>query len=166
MSSNRLDEVDFLYLRAEETADSNSIADIERSNSYRLLAGFIGLRELVKNAQNQETAAEADSIRWALVNETRPIKLSLAAEILDISIPTARAWAKQGVLEELSTSPQRVTLSSVAQIFEILLKLDKSQHKTDLLAAVLAEIERQELIKDERFRESLKQMQQGIRASS
>src|SRR4051794_33722602 len=71
----------------------------------------------------------------------RAIRVSTAAELLGISVPTVKAWVRAGVLEDTGDRPQRVSLRSVATVRPVVLELKKLGRDRNLLEAVLARIE-------------------------
>lgn len=170
LDRNKLDETaDLFEERARVKARTPSSRTMERTYALRLLASFIRFRVIAEEARrsgNESLAFEIDDRAWELVRESEPVRLSLAQEALEVTNPTVRAWTEQGLLEDFGGSPKRVSLDSVANVLEILLRIRESGQERDLLAAVLSEIEHRELMKDQRFLESLTQMRQGTRAAA
>jgi hypothetical protein len=91
----------------------------------------------------------------------RPIRVSTAAQLLGVSVPTVRAWIDAGVLEDSGGSPRRVGLRSVAAIRPIVLELKKLGRDRNLLEAVLARIEDEGALRDRRLRRSLDELRRG-----
>lgn len=89
------------------------------------------------------------------------VRMSTAAKLLELSVPTVNQWADEAILEDVGGSPRGVTLRSVARIAPIVGELrDLGQHQ-NLRDAVLARLEDRGTIEDKRFLRSLEEMRRG-----
>lgn len=89
------------------------------------------------------------------------VRLSVAARLLGLSVPTVRAWAERGTLEDLGGSPRRVSLASVDRLRPVVRELKQLGRDRNLLEAVLARIEDEQTLADPRLKRSLEQMRRG-----
>lgn len=90
-----------------------------------------------------------------------PVRISTAAKLLDLSVPTINQWADEGILEEAGRSPRRVTLASVDRIGPIVSELKQLGRDQNLRDAVIAKLEDQGTLEDKRFLRSLEEMRRG-----
>jgi DNA-binding transcriptional MerR regulator len=119
------------------------------------------LGEAVETGRRGEARRELRDLRARRIGHARPVRLAIAADLLDVSLPTVRAWADEGVLEWRGGSPRRVSLNSVLRVRPIVRELKKMGQSRDLLAAVLARVEDEATLGDRRLQGSLKQMRGG-----
>lgn len=119
------------------------------------------LGEAVESGRRGEARRAVGDLRDRRIGHARPVRLSIAAELLGVSLPTVRAWADEGVLEWRGGSPRRVSLESVLRVRPIVRELKELGQSRDLLAAVLARVEDEVTLDDRRLRTSLRQMRQG-----
>lgn len=141
-----------------------TLIEQEAEKARRSLRQFEHARALARQLADQgnSTASrEAAELAWSIVRDADPVRLSFAAEILDLSVPTTNAWMEAGLLEDFGGTPRRVGLESVAQVQELVRDFRKSGRQRDLMTAVLRRLEREELERDTRFIESVEQMRRG-----
>jgi DNA-binding transcriptional MerR regulator len=92
----------------------------------------------------------------------KPVRVSVAAELIGVSQPTIRAWADEGVLETVDADgPRAVTLGSVLRVRPVVAELRALGRQRDLMSAVLAQVDDRELLDDKRLQSSLAQMRRG-----
>lgn len=117
-----------------------------------------------------ETAIEPDArvhrslleLRGRLIDWQPSVRLSVAAALLELSLPTIRAWAADGPLREVGeSSPRRVSLESVLEVRPTLRDLRALGHDRNLLAAVVARLEDERTLADPDVRRSMKEMRDG-----
>lgn len=134
----------------EMKAISETLKEVERLDTIEERAG-----------QDKKVHEAVEDLRERRLKET--VRISVAARLLDVSVPTARAWASQGVLTRARhrQGPQRVTLGSVVRARRIVAELRHLGQQKKLLPTVLAVIEDQETLAGKRLRESLDQMRRG-----
>lgn len=109
-----------------------------------------------------ETRRRLQQVRWRLLEWAPSVRLSVAAEMLELSVPTIRAWISRGILEELpSSSPRRVTLRSLSEVRRALRDLRALGQDRNLLEAVLARIEDERELADPELGRSLEEMRRG-----
>lgn len=91
----------------------------------------------------------------------RSVRVSTAAKLLGLSVPTVTEWTRDGILEEAGRGPRRVTLASVARIAPIVSELKELGRDQNLREAVLAKLEDRGTLEDKRFLRSLEEMRRG-----
>jgi DNA-binding transcriptional MerR regulator len=90
------------------------------------------------------------------------VRLSVAADLLELSLPTIRAWMERGLLDEVTeSSPQRVSFGSVLEVRPVLRDLRALGEDRNLLAAVSARLEDERDLADPDLRRSLGEMHRG-----
>ena len=103
--------------------------------------------ELVEDLMELERLAEAEAdvprrrrllaLRDHLAARAEGAKVSEAADVLRVSVPTVRAWTKAGVLEELAgVRPVRISYVSLAAVRGVLDQIRASGGERHLLDAV------------------------------
>lgn len=83
---------------------------------------------------------------------------SVAARLLEVSLPTIRQWAAAGALEDAGTKPRSVTLDSVIRARGMLAELREVGRGRDLREALLARLDDELTLGDQRLQRSLNQM--------
>lgn len=107
-----------------------------------------------------ETLERIKRVLERVLEELPDIRVSVAAELLELSEPTVRKWTEVGLLKAVSgASHMRVTTCSVRAVRQQVLTLRRLGKKRNLLEAVLARIEDEELLAE--VRESIAAMQRG-----
>ena len=89
------------------------------------------------------------------------VRMSTAAKLLDLSVPTVNQWADEGILEEAGERPRRVTLRSVALIRPAVIELRELGQDQNLRDAVLGRLEDRGTLEDKKFLRSLEEMRRG-----
>ncbi len=89
------------------------------------------------------------------------VRMSTAAKLLELSVPTVNQWADEGILEDAGERPRRVTLRSVARIRPIVAELRELGRDQNLRDALLAQIEDRGTLEDKKFLRSLEEMRRG-----
>lgn len=90
------------------------------------------------------------------------MRISTAARLLGVAEPTARLWADEGLLEEVSRRPvRRVSAPSVLRVRPIVRDLKKQGRSRNLLEAVFNRLDDQLQLSDSGLQESLEQMRRG-----
>ena len=137
-----VDELELAERVARDVDDLDALeASVRRNKDARLTVGRLRRRRL----------AEAPSVR-----------LSVAAKLLGLSVPTIRAWIDHGLLDEVRrVSPRRVTLASVLEVRPIVRELRALGRDRNLLEAVLARVEDERALSDRKLRKSLDEMRSG-----
>jgi hypothetical protein len=139
--------------RAERVFDS--IEDLDK------------VKEDVSGGLNEEEKPEAleriDKVTEGLIDLSLPeMRVSVAAAVLNLSHPTVNKWIEFGLLEAVAdASPRRVTTRSVLMVRPHLLRLQELGRKRNLLEAVLAYVDDEELLSDSRIRASLRSSDAG-----
>lgn len=96
------------------------------------------------------------------VSRTEFVRLSVAATLLDLSVPTIRIWIDRGLLDDVDdSSPRRVTLKSVLEVRPLVRELRTLGRDRNLLEAVLARLEDERTLSDRDLLRSLDDMRTG-----
>jgi DNA-binding transcriptional MerR regulator len=113
-------------------------------------------------ARNRDARLKVTRIRRRRLEEAPSVRLSVAAKLLDLSIPTIRLWIDRGLLEEVDgSSPRRVRLKSVLEVRPLLRELRALGHDRNLLEALLARLDDERTLSDRRLRRPLDEMNRG-----
>jgi hypothetical protein len=111
---------------------------------------------------NDEARRTLAGVRLRLIDWNPSVRLSVAADLLELSLPTIRAWMERGLLEKVTeSSPQRVTFGSVLEVRPVLRDLRALGEDRNLLAAVAARLEDERDLTDPDLQRSLGQMRRG-----
>jgi hypothetical protein len=112
--------------------------------------------------RNKEARLKVVRLKRRRLAEAPSARLSVAAKLLDLSVPTIRTWIDRGLLEEVGgSSPRRVTLQSVLEVRPLVRELRALGRDRNLLEAVLARIEDERALSDRKLRHSLDEMRSG-----
>jgi DNA-binding transcriptional MerR regulator len=135
----------------------------ELDTAERIARDLDDLAELEKAlGENSDARKKVISIRRRRLADAPSVRLSVASEMLNLSIPTIRAWTDRGLLDEIpDTSPRRVSLGSVLEVRPVVRELRDLGRDRNLLEAVLARVEDDQVLSDHRVRRSLDEMARG-----
>jgi len=89
------------------------------------------------------------------------IPVAVAAKLLEVSEPTIRSWLDTGVLEDAGTKPRGVKVESVVRIHRLLGELRERGHDGNVRSALLARLDDELTMNDERLRDSIDGMRRG-----
>jgi len=147
--------------------DSRKWIDVTTSQEFeaaeRVARDVEDLDDLEASVRRDRRArATVGRLRRRRLAEAPSLRLSVAARMLEVSVPTVRAWVARGVLESVpGTSPRRVTLASVLDTRRVVRELRALGRDRDLLAELLARAEDERVLSDRRLRRSLDEMRRG-----
>jgi DNA-binding transcriptional MerR regulator len=111
---------------------------------------------------NPEAQRSLADLRVRLIDLQPTVRLSVAADLLEISLPTIRAWMEDGPLREAGdSSPRRVSLESVLEVRPVLRDLRALGQDRNLLAAVTDRLEDERDLADPELQRSLEEMRRG-----
>jgi len=111
---------------------------------------------------NDEARRPLEGVRLRLIDWNPSVRLSVAADLLDLSLPTIRAWMERGLLEKVTqSSPQRVTFGSVLEVRPVLRDLRALGVDRNVMAAVVARLEDERDLADPDLRRSVDEMRRG-----
>jgi hypothetical protein len=113
--------------------------------------------------EEKQAASKLMHLAWEQLADAPPIRVSLVVPWLEVSDHTITTWCRRGILEELQSSPRRLSLISVVAVRSALDQLRQAGRDRDLTNALINRIELDELNKDQGFRESLEQAGRGER---
>ncbi len=112
--------------------------------------------------RNEDARLKVVRLKRRRLAEAPSVRLSVAAKLLDLSVPTIRVWIDRGLLDEVrGSSPRRVTLQSVLGVRPLVRELRALGRDRNLLEAVLARIEDERALSDRKLRRSLDEMRSG-----
>jgi hypothetical protein len=150
--------------RAKDKSAKAKSGTLEREAllTQRTLRVFDDIMALAESLDDK-AGDEARQMAWRAVEDSDPVRILFAGQLLGVSGQTVREWIDKGVLEAVEGSPVKVTLVSVLAVKEIVEELRELGQDRDLVSAVLNKLELGELEGDDRFRGSLEQMKRGER---
>lgn len=112
--------------------------------------------------RNSDARARVERLRRHRLAEAPSVRVSVAAKLLGLSVPTVRAWIAHGLLDDVrNASPRRVTLASVLTLRPVLRELRELGQDRNLLDALLACADDEHALADRRLRKSLEEMRRG-----
>lgn len=112
--------------------------------------------------RNKNARLKVVRLRRRRLADAPSVRLSVAGKLLELSVPTVRAWIDRGLLEEVrDSSPRRVTLQSVLEVRPLLRELRALGRDRNLLEAILAQVEDERAFSDRKLRKSLDEMRSG-----
>jgi DNA-binding transcriptional MerR regulator len=134
----------------------------ELSNAELLVSEIAEIDDLTASLSSDDVRRRLRNLRRRLIGWVPTVRLSVAASLLDLSVPTVRAWIERGLLEGVAdTSPRRVALQSVVEVRPILRELRSLGQDRDLVQTVLARIEDEAVLADPELQRSLDEMHRG-----
>ena len=96
----------------------------ERDNAERLVHEIDELNEIESSLDSKEARHRLQAVRGRLLGWAPSVRLSVATDLLELSLPTVRAWIERGLLEEVADSwPRRVTLRGILDVRPVLREL-------------------------------------------
>jgi hypothetical protein len=111
-----------------------------------------------------DTAGAAQALaeaRQQRVGSTPPIPVAIAAKLLKVSEPTIRSWLTGGILEDAGAKPRGATLESVVRIHALLAELREAGQDRNVRATLLARLDDELTLHDERLARSIRGMRGG-----
>lgn len=106
-------------------------------------------------------ASELRSVAEDALSTAEPVRLKIAASLLDLSDRTVRTWVEEGVLSLVSDSPQRIDPTRLHQVLHLVRDLRAAGHKRDLINAVWYRLQDAALLDREDLKASLQQLRKG-----
>lgn len=138
--------------RVERVVDN--IEDLEK------VKGVVA--EALDGEDHPETLERLERVQDRELGEAPDVRVSVVARLLDLSVPTVGKWLDLGLLENVEGhSHRRVSTRSVLAVRPHVLALRDLGKKRNLLEAVLARVEDEELLANPRIRASLASAKQG-----
>jgi DNA-binding transcriptional MerR regulator len=138
--------------------------DAERARVQHLFAQVEVIEEVAESLDvADERRGRLLDAAAAVVADCGPIRAGIAAGLLDLSEPTVRIWAKEGVLAEAAQRSSRLLLdpSSLHEVMHLVRDLRRAGRTKGLLEAVWRRLSDQALLDREDLAESIEQMQRG-----
>lgn len=138
---------------------------LERRNDQ--VKGIFGrveeIEEIAEELADREPAAVAKLQRVAgsAVASAGPVPLSVAAELLQLSVRTVATWADQGVLEIVARRPKRVDPVQLYKVKHLVEELRAAGRNRDLVTAVWHRLQDQAVLERDDLAESLEQFRRG-----
>jgi len=115
----------------------------------------------VRSGDAEEAAKALAEARRRRLRAAPPIPVSVAAKLLRVSEPTIRSWLDTGVLEDSGTKPRAVRIESVVRIHRLLGELRERGQDRNVRQALLARLDDEVTLKDERLQASITGMRRG-----
>lgn len=134
----------------------------ERDNAERLVHEIDELNEIESSLDSKEARRRLQAVRGRLLGWAPSVRLSVATDLLELSLPTVRAWIERGLLEEVAdSSPRRVTLRSILDVRPVLRELRSLGQDRNLLEAVVARLDDERTLGDSELQRSLAELHRG-----
>ncbi|SDJ80960.1 MerR HTH family regulatory protein [Actinopolyspora mzabensis] len=124
------------------------------------------LEEVAEQASAQLDPTQLERLR-SVARRTlagiKPVRVSLASELLDLDEKTIRSWTEEGVLTEADTASTRRLLDPerLHEVLHIVRELRASGKRADLLDAVWWKLSDQAVLDREDLADSLAEMRSG-----
>lgn len=107
-------------------------------SAAELIEDLFTLEELARHEDDQERRRSLTAVRSHLADRDRGAKVSEAAQVLELSQPTVRAWIDAGVLEPIAgTTPVRIGVLSLVDVKRALDLIRQQADDRHLLAQVM-----------------------------
>ncbi|WCD91342.1 hypothetical protein KPP03845_200303 (plasmid) [Streptomyces xanthophaeus] len=107
---------------------------------------------------------EAASLRGVVqetLAEAGPVRVSVAAALLEFSDHTVRTWIEEGLLTAVAKRPLRVDPARLHQVLHLVRDLRDAGHKRGLLDAVWYRLQDSALLERGDLQQSLAEMREG-----
>lgn len=112
--------------------------------------------------QNPRARRRIEELRREQLASLPAIRISAAARLLGVTEPTARLWANEGLLKDVTRHPvRRVSAASVLRIRPIVRDLKRLGRNRNLLEAVFDRLDDELVLTDVGLEESLEQLRRG-----
>ena len=127
-----------------------------------VLEDLLELEELANEEQDPERRRSLDVVRIHVAQRAHGAKLSEAADLLQISQPTARAWIASGVLSPVPGSkPVRVDLLALADVKRALDLIRDHAEDRQLLVHVMRVLRDRAVLDGDDARKGLEDLSAG-----
>jgi hypothetical protein len=117
--------------------------------------------EAVAEKIRDQEAAELRDVALAALNAAPPVRLRIAASLLDLSDRTVRVWADEGLLPLVEEHPKRVDPVQLHRVLHLVRELRAAGRNRDLLNAVWYRLQDVALIDREDLATSIRQLKTG-----
>jgi uncharacterized protein (UPF0335 family) len=111
--------------------------------------------------QQPAVASELRSVAEDALCKAEPIRLKIAASLLDLSDRTVRTWVDEGVLALVSEHPRRVDPVRLHRVLHLVRELREAGRNRDLINAVWYRLQDAALLDREDLKTSLQQLRKG-----
>ncbi|MEJ7891618.1 MAG: hypothetical protein WKF94_03160 [Solirubrobacteraceae bacterium] len=115
----------------------------------------------ILNGDRVEAAKSLAAARRRRLRNAPAIPVAVAAKLLKVSEPTIRSWLDTGVLDDAGTKPRAVRVESIVRVHRLLADLRERGQDRNIRSALLARLDDEVTLKDDRLRESLAGMRRG-----
>lgn len=114
-----------------------------------LVSDLVELERLAAAEENDDRRRRLLKLRDRMAARGDGAKVSEAATVLDLSVPTVRSWVTAGVLEPIpGRQPARVTYDSLALAKHALDEIRRHQDDRPLLIAVMRRLRDRDVLDD------------------
>jgi hypothetical protein len=117
--------------------------------------------QALREGDTDQAASSLAEARRRRLRTAPAIPVAVAAKLLVVSGPTIRSWLDTGVLEDAGTKPRGVKLESVVRICGLLGELRERGHDGNVRSALLARLDDELTMRDDRLRGSIEGMRRG-----
>ncbi|WP_406387299.1 hypothetical protein [Streptomyces sp. NBC_00887] len=120
--------------------------------------------EEVAEAIAETSPEQADKLRkvaLSALHDAAPVRLSIAAALLDLSSRTVHSWVSEGLLPLRTESPKRVDPETLHRVLHLVRELRAAGKQRGLLDAVWYRLQDATLLESAELQTSLKQLRRG-----
>lgn len=112
-----------------------------------------------------EAATELVRVSQSVLSEVQPVRVLVAARLLDVSDRTVRTWVDKGLLQPTQRSHRRLLLDAerLYQVLSLVRDLRAHGQNRDLTTSLWRRLEDQALLDDSDLQTSLGQLRSGHR---
>jgi hypothetical protein len=118
-------------------------------------------RRALREGDPAEASRLIEVTRERLLHRAPPVPVAVAAKLLDVTQPTIRSWLDTGVLKDAGRKPRAVTTESVVRVHRLLAELRERGHDGSLRATLLARLDDELTLNDDRLQSSIGSMRRG-----
>ncbi|MEJ8662279.1 hypothetical protein [Streptomyces sp. MS1.AVA.4] len=111
--------------------------------------------------QQPAVASDLRSVAEDALCDAGPVRLKIAASLLDLSDRTVRTWADEGILDVVSEHPQRVDPVRLHRVWHLVRELRAAGRNRDLVSAVWYRLQDEALLDRGDLTTSLRQLRKG-----
>ncbi|MFJ9195872.1 hypothetical protein [Streptomyces globisporus] len=140
-----------------------STLEREETQVKRLFDRLDKVEEVAEKIEKREPR-EAASLRGVMqeaLEEAGPVRVSVAAALLDFSDHTVRTWIEEGLLTAASRRPLRIDPARLHQVLHLVRDLRDAGQRRGLLDAVWYRLHDEALLEQADLQQSLTEMRKG-----
>jgi hypothetical protein len=137
---------------------------LDEARTLKLFARVERIEDIAQaHNLNESQRTELLAVARQAVEESPPVRVSVAARLLSLSERSVRTWAQEGLLTAAETTSTRLLLDPVRlhDVLRVIRRLREVGHDRNLMEAIWHRLTDRALLDREDLRESLAQMHRG-----